>query len=1191
MTKHLPYRKSKLSAAILMASLASLTATSAQAAPSQDACSDVVGNVEINDDQSSRVCTLSSQQSITITNTGLLDSVEGDTISGGSITNNGIIESTLNNNDDTGINIETSTMQGNIVNGSDGQIIANYGIAIEDTTINGEVINDGSISAVGGIGVFSNSTVTGKILNSGTMVVENNSGIYVESSVIGDNNEGDGVINSGTIETAQNKGIFIGDSEINGQVVNSGELLNDNTSGSDFNKGILIGGSTISDSVVNSGGIDNYTQGIILIESLVSNDVHNTADGNINTNTSDFEDVTAGIFISSSEVEGNVINDGAITTADKGIGIGIGISNSEVASVTNNGEITVNGAENSIVNDKGIGGIGGITIINSIVGNSNEGGVTNNNIITSKTDGILIIDSTINGDVINTADGSINAYYGIVIRDNTSITGSIINNGVIEVVGDGLKLDGDDDIVSVTGDLTNSGRIDSEEEEAINFDDLSIGGNFTNTATGSINADDDDAVEFDDVVLTGNFVNSGTIDGETGIDFDESSIGGSFTNTSTGTINGDEFGFEANSFTLTGSFTNDGSITSTLEDSYGVYIDSDSTLSTFTNNGTIEGANGVNIEGELNSFTNTGTIAGSEGEALRFQYLSDAMTINNSGTINGDVYLENHVLNISGGEINGDVTGGEGSIVNFTGDFTTGGDFWADSTNINEGVTLTLAHELNEAFQAGTVTNNGTIYVRDGETGTINDSYIQSSTGQFKLDLSSASSYGTLEVRDAATLAANAKIDVNVIGAPSLANNSTIEDIITADTITSDGTFEVSDNSAIFNFEGQLDGATVDLIVKQARKVKDISSSPAAVNGGVAEVIDGFIAGGTTNQGLQEFVTALGEIESNEEVAEAVDQVLPLLTGNQKIAQLGAIGEIGRVIQARTEGHQGMSSSADSEKQLGDDQYVWVKAFGSIADQDDYRSVGGFDADTKGMAIGVDGLITDKDRIGVSLVYSQTDVDSNDKLNTAEVDTYSLIGYGSHAIDDHTQVSYQAGYGVHKSEGKRSIPLMSTMASSDTDSQSINAAVSLLRSTPINDHTTFTPSLFSQYTWIDNDSYSETGAGALNLNVEGSNSQQWLFGMSGKFSQQLNDTFSLDMSAGLAYDLLNEDSQVVSAFAGQPGASFSTTGLERDKLEYRAGLGLNVASDSSLKLKLSYDYAGRAQFSNQSVAAKLRWSF
>jgi uncharacterized protein with beta-barrel porin domain len=858
-------------------------------------------------------------------------------------------------------------------------------------------------------------------------------------------------------------------------------------------------------------------------------------------------------------IDGSVSPDSTITIgADKGLVTeGLEIQESTVASVSNSGEI-----------DRGI----------------------------------AIYDALIDGDVVNGADGEIvSDFVGIFLQADTTVTGDVINAGVIGSAGNtgaaGIVVAFESQI---TGSIVNTATATIEAESTGIVVLGSSVGNVTNA--GLISAETGIYV-FDDSLVTGSIDNSGDINADIGIEIDEAVIEGHIINQESGeidvvwkgiTINASEVASVTNAGTLT---AGDGGI--------GIYVEGESSIGVITNaaTGTITAtdfgsSSGVGIlidESSVGSVVNLGTITASIAVSLEG---TEGTILNNSGTLNGEVMLGGNTFEVSGGEVNGDVSGGVGSEINFSGDFETAGDFEADAININNGATLILKHTLREAAEeVGTVTSSGIVYVPDGEIGTIDDSYVQTADGTLRIGLSSATSFGQLVVTDSATFTSGANIDVDVTQASGLANG-TVDDIVTADSIDSDGSFTVTDNSALFDFTAVLDNNTLDLDIERVLMVENVvrmlpSSIPSI---GAAKVIDALITDGVTDQGLQDFITVLGQFETNAEIADAVDEVLPLFTGNQQMVLANTAGEVGRVIRQRlqaTLGPSGLSSgdSVDGQHQLGEDAYLWVKAFGSRADQDDRRAVSGFEADIYGLALGVDALINDHYRLGVAFSTTEADLDRNDNQHNTEISSYQLTAYGSIETEDNIQFGYQLSYAVHDNDGERQIDFLNLQVDSDYDSESFGVELDVAHHYKLNDQLGFSPVFYTNYLRINNDEYTETGAGSLNLIVDDNDAEAWFVGVDGTFTYALDDKVGLSGSLGVAYDMINEQSQLSSAFVGSSSGVFVTEGLNPDAMEYRAGAGLHVDTEQGVKLGLVYDYVTRNDYDNHSVSLKARWAF
>lgn len=327
---------------------------------------------------------------------------------------------------------------------------------------------------------------------------------------------------------------------------------------------------------------------------------------------------------------------------------------------------------------------------------------------------------------------------------------------------------------------------------------------------------------------------------------------------------------------------------------------------------------------------------------------------------------------------------------------------------------------------------------------------------------------------------------------------------------------------------------------------------------------------------------------TDQQVSDAASQSLPLLTGGSMMAAINTLSGINRVIQARLESNRGLSSG----EAFRGDKNVWMKPFGSWADQDNRNGVTGFDAKTWGLALGVDGTLSHTSRLGVAFAYANSNINSHTTVapQSADVSVYQLVGYGSHSLDSNTEMNFQIDVGQNKNEGRRTITFASAVADANYDSWTAHAGVGIGRMLKLNDRTTLTPALRADYTWIKDESYTETGAGVLNLNVADRSTDELILSVEGKLIHQLNDRTRLSANLGVGYDTLSEQSSITATFAGAPGAAFVTYGMDPDPWIARAGVGLSANTQNGMEITARYDAEHREDFLNQTASVKLRWA-
>lgn len=642
-------------------------------------------------------------------------------------------------------------------------------------------------------------------------------------------------------------------------------------------------------------------------------------------------------------------------------------------------------------------------------------------------------------------------------------------------------------------------------------------------------------------------------------------------------------------------FDNDGHI----EASYDAAVlvnGSGSRITTFNNTGTMSGAIRSESGGLLSTLNNSGTIQpGVLGDAILIEATAAAGTvINNSGALLGNVKLNAaSTLNLDGNSarVSGTVNGDALSVVNVNGRFASESTFSVGRLHVASSGVFALGHAV--TTQSG-LTNEGTVSVAPAATSTIHGDYTQLANGTLRTTVTDDTTYGKLVVHGTANLPSNARIDVNVTNPNFNFSAAGLSGVLSATTLNSDGSFSVTDNSLLFDFRAVKTGHAVDLVL-QAAQPSGGGGSTNVVNAvvsnrndpglGAARVIDAAIA---ANPG-SELASAFVPLTTQQEVSDAVSQTLPLLTGGSMVAANAAFSGINRVVQARIETNRGLSSG---DTFLGDSK-VWMKPFGSWAGQDSTGGVSGYKASTSGFALGADGTVSPHTRLGAAFAYANSSTDSRSVVapQRNSVDVFQLIAYGSHSLDERTDLSLQATLGQNRNKGQRHIALTNATASARYDSLSAHVGAGIGRSYTVGTRSTLTPSLRADYTWVRDAAYRESGAGAFNLNVDRRSTDMLVLGGDLKYSHGLGERTTLVVNTGLGYDAFNRQAAITAAFAGAPGAAFVTYGLKQDPWIGRAGLGVVHTTAQGLEITARYDAEFRQRFLNQTASVKLRWAF
>lgn len=834
----------------------------------------------------------------------------------------------------------------------------------------------------------------------------------------------------------------------------------------------------------------------------------------------------------------------------------------------------------------------------------------------------------------NTLSGNFGGH--AVTLANLTITGTISNTGTITAGYNGISLEDSTASLlvnsnSITGAVAGVSLSNSTLEELRNEADGTLTGN--NTA----------AVLADNGSSIGLIKNSGTItSGSAGIDVRHNATIAKIENLQGGIISG-EMGIQVDA--TIGTIENAGLIEgsgngwraagiSVFEGSVGTIhnletgiitggiggirmgtMGTPSNISSIINDGLIEG-DVVGIDGYEGSvitsgITNTGTIKGGEfGILLQGDdfvgYSTITGGITNTGTIEGVDYAiqvrEGNALDhvdIVGeqSQLKGDVDADLTDInVNSGAKFTTTNAFNVKSFNVESGAELTLTNAEHTQNGLGTngitvsngFINNGTVLIGSATLGRINGTYTQSAGGTLQVGIDSVANHGVLSVSGDATLSSGSTLKVAVGNAATFNGGDRVQGVVTSGGTLAATGLTVSDNSVLYKFTADTSrvASELDLLVTpdEAPFVNNVGAGRTPLVG-VAQTLDKILADGVPAE-LQPVMDRLTSL-TTEQAQEAMQQLLPVMTGAGSQAGVNALRSMNKIIQSRVESNQGLSSGNPASE-----RYLWVRAFGSSGEQDSQDVVAGFRSQTGGIVVGGDKPINDKLRAGFAFTYARTDIDSRGSgaPSSLDVNTYELVHYGSYNLDPVTDINYQVDAGYNTVKGVRQIVFMGQQAHSDFNSLNLHASVGIGRTWALSSQSSMTPSVRLDYTHMKTGDYTETGAGGLNLQVDDSTFKEFMLTADIKGSHNLTEHTKLVGNISAGYDFTNKQSVTTSSFVGG-GAVFETKGLDSSPWLYRGGLGL-LHDHNDMEYSLRYDLERRTSgYTNQTLSARVRWAF
>lgn len=514
------------------------------------------------------------------------------------------------------------------------------------------------------------------------------------------------------------------------------------------------------------------------------------------------------------------------------------------------------------------------------------------------------------------------------------------------------------------------------------------------------------------------------------------------------------------------------------------------------------------------------------------------------------------------------------------------------------------------------VKNNGNIYLdiidnksNSTEYEIVTNNFTQTANGKLRIKVDNSADANTPKYSQVfannITLEAGTTIDFNVVKNPNekLLVGQTLRDVFRASNEIIASGLTITDNSALLNFEaeyialvgggpGDITIKAIDFNIVEGKSIFDATNPNDEKSSDAAKVLDKLKDSGNNLGG---FISALNSKSTDKEVAQAVKETTPVIASAIVNTSNQVQQTIGSVISGRQLGIRGIgfSSGANSGDYLQGNYSAWSKVFGAKAKQDDKDGFDGYEFDSYGMAFGADKEFSENKRFGLAFVYANGDVDTNNVEQSSSLDIYNLVAYGSTPIlDKDTIFFYQFSLGIQDTTTSRKENTTNSMATASYNGKIASASARIIRNIQINDKLLVVPTAKAMYTYMKNPAYTESGAGALNLAVDKFSSKNFKVGIGADLEYKLQNNYTLLSSAMINYDLDQGENSNTSSYAGNSNLSFTTQGMENDKLSYEIGVGIKKTINEETDLRFEYNYEGRdSTFSNQTVSAKLSWQF
>ena len=454
------------------------------------------------------------------------------------------------------------------------------------------------------------------------------------------------------------------------------------------------------------------------------------------------------------------------------------------------------------------------------------------------------------------------------------------------------------------------------------------------------------------------------------------------------------------------------------------------------------------------------------------------------------------------------------------------------------------------------------------------------------LTLSSATNanQALVTVTGAAIFEANSQIKLAAKGSDFSVEGQTYT-LVQAGSLTDQGLSVVS-SSALLNVDSfNVDGTTIRSTVtgKGADEVAtDIAGSGASGNAQAA--IKSFsplmAALGTTNPNDPVFLAFANANE--EQLARLAEQLAPEVNGGSTSAAISGQSLISNVTGSRTSSVRGQSSG-EHFKEAG----VWVQALYSDADQNQRDGVAGYNAYSRGMAVGADGKVNDQLTLGLAYSFLDTKVNGNTG-NRTDVEGHAFTLYGGFESGN-AFVDGSLTYGLNDNSGKRQIAGTTAKGAYDSELLGLNLVGGYTYR--IDNNLLIEPRVAARYSNVQIDSYREKGSSAA-LNVEDQRYEVFELGAGVRVAGSYplgQGTLEPQVKLMAYHDFAADQASSTSTFV-LGNTPFVTQGAKPVRNSYEAGVGVDYRL-GAVTVGASYDHVGKSGFNADTFLAKVRYDF
>ena len=418
----------------------------------------------------------------------------------------------------------------------------------------------------------------------------------------------------------------------------------------------------------------------------------------------------------------------------------------------------------------------------------------------------------------------------------------------------------------------------------------------------------------------------------------------------------------------------------------------------------------------------------------------------------------------------------------------------------------------------------------------------------------------------------------------------------------------VEDNTILYRFRKVMDGEIVtsgsadDLFLRIEIDETALETETDALGGAnlkqIAAAIDKYLVTQPIDSPL---VLFLSQYETNEEqraaLLEVIRDTLPdevNSTGETTIASTDLIFDMimdrlsGGGFTVADNGSDTGLSAGDTPLGGAGKWALWGRIGASTAEYTP-SGVNGFDADTWGGTIGIDGEVAPNTRLGLGVFYTESSIDEN---GTAANSSNDIDGTGAVAYMSYRPGAWylnaSLGYGMNSYDSQRRSVGGVNIADYDGTQFVARAEVGYMF---VSGQWDLTPNVGLRYNLVDVDSYTETGPLPISVDSQTTESLRAVAGVNVRYTMALEGGGRLipEFGVKILTELADPNEALTGAVVG--GGAFTTQTTPRDDVSYGVGGGLTYEASDRVTFRVTYDSEFQSDYTEQTLAAAIRFAF